>query len=421
MKRARPTSARVVRARRILARSDEWIEDGGLLVRAGRIERVLRGPSAVRRAVREQADACVDLGEHVVAPGLVDAHAHLELGGLRGAVRARRMVPWTRALVRERLACGAAELRRAVLDGAAELLRSGTTAVGDVDSSGAAGALGAALRLRAVVYRELLDARDPVRLPAQLARVRATRAGGARVRRGLSPHAPHTVSDELLAAAGRWLARGTGARSAPRAVAIHWSETEEELEWLATGRGPFRGLLGAHAGGASGLERIERAGLLGPRTALIHGNHPRRGEPRRIAEAGAVVVHCPGTHRFFGREPFPLARYRRAGVRLALGTDSLASNEALDMRREMRLFREAHPGVAPERVWEMATLGGARALGREGELGELVPGAPADLAVFAATESRRAPALEALTWGRAAVAGVWVSGRPVRASGGDPG
>ena len=96
-----------------------------------------------------------------------------------------------------------------------------------------------------------------------------------------------------------------------------------------------------------GLDRIEAAGLLGRRTSLVHGNYPSSGELPRIARSGATVVHCPGSHAFFRREPFPLARYRRAGVPIALGTDSAASNGSLDMRREMALLRRAHAGLAP--------------------------------------------------------------------------
>ena len=89
------------------------------------------------------------------------------------------------------------------------------------------------------------------------------------------------------------------------------------------------------------IRALERAGLLGSRTALIHANWPGPGEVERVAAAGAMVVHCPGSHAFFDRAPFPLDRYRAAGIPVALGTDSAASNAALDMRREMRLLRNS--------------------------------------------------------------------------------
>jgi cytosine/adenosine deaminase-related metal-dependent hydrolase len=124
-------------------------------------------------------------------------------------------------------------------------------------------------------------------------------------------------------------------------------------------------------------------------------------------------VHCPGSHAFFGRAPFPLERYRRAGVALALGTDSLASNADLDLRREMALLRASHPGLAPARVWELATEGGARALGLARAVGRLAPGAFADVAVFACAARTPRAALEELTAGLPEVQAVVLGGIPV--------
>jgi len=124
------------------------------------------------------------------------------------------------------------------------------------------------------------------------------------------------------------------------AVAIHWSETAAERAWLEEGQGPLAAVLGTSPR-TSGLDLLEAAGLLASSTALVHGNHPRRDEAARLAAHGVSLVHCPGTHAFFGREPFDFERALRAGVRIALGTDSLASNEELDLRREARLLRRA--------------------------------------------------------------------------------
>jgi cytosine/adenosine deaminase-related metal-dependent hydrolase len=193
---------------------------------------------------------------------------------------------------------------------------------------------------------------------------------------------------------------------------MHWSETLEELEWMLHGRGPFAELL-SDSPRLSGLDWIERAGLLRPGLSLVHGNLPQAGEPERLAARGVALVHCPGSHAFFEREPFPLDPYRRAGVTLALGTDSLASNSALDMGRELRLLRASAPSLSPAEAWELATLGGARALGLAGQVGELAPGARADFAVFELGEAGAEASLDALTAAEPRPAEVWIGGRPV--------
>jgi cytosine/adenosine deaminase-related metal-dependent hydrolase len=360
----------------------------------------------------------------VLVPGFVDAHAHLELGGLEGKLPRRgSFADWIRALIRERRHLSPSDLRAAARAGARRLLAGGTTAVGDIDSSGAAEAALAQTPLRARVYREALDAGDGARGEAALARVARTFEPGSareRILPGLSPHAPYTVGDPLL--------RSLRALSVRRRwpLAVHWAETEEETLWLARGRGPFAKLLAPRASprrGRSrldGLSMLDAARLLSPRLALIHGNHPRKGDRERVARAGAALVHCPGTHAFFRREPFDLDAWLRSGVGVALGTDGLSSNADLDLRREMALLRRAHPGLEPARVLAMATSAGARAIGLEGAIGRLAPRAFADVCAHAfpgasAAEMRDPRRIvDALTAGRSAVVAAWIGGRRVR-------
>jgi cytosine/adenosine deaminase-related metal-dependent hydrolase len=301
-----------------------------------------------------------------------------------------------------------------VRDGAARLVAGGTTAVGDIDASGAAESALPRTPLRARVYREALDAGDPARATAALARASRSFTPSDRILPGLSPHAPYTVGGELL----RSLRTLSVRRRWP--VAVHWAETEEETLWLAHGRGPLARLLPSRATRSDGLALLDEARLLSPRLALVHGNHPRRGDRERVARAGAVLVHCPGTHAFFRREPFDLAGWLRAGVDVALGTDGLSSNQDLDLRREMALLRRAHPWLEPARVLGMATSSGARAIGFEGAIGRLAPRAFADVCAHAfpgasAAETRDPRRIvDVLTSGRSAVVAAWIGGRRVR-------
>jgi cytosine/adenosine deaminase-related metal-dependent hydrolase len=110
------------------------------------------------------------------------------------------------------------------------------------------------------------------------------------------------------------------------------------------------------------------------------------GDAGRLARAGTHVVHCPRSHAYFQHPPFPLAELTAAGVNLCLGTDSLASvrgtnRSAIELNffKEMQMFADTFADVPPERIVRMSTINGARALGRAGDLGEIAPGASADL------------------------------------------
>ena len=377
-----------------------WIQGGGVQLRAGRIERVFEGADELKRAARGLSLQVRDLGSGYLLPGLVNAHAHLELSHMRLA--SGPFAGWIGDILRARRKLVPEDYAQAVVTGEARLLATGTTCVGDIASMASAAAQGR--RLRSVVYREVLDAWDPARSAASMAALgRALPKRKLRIE-GLSPHAPYSTSAKLLGLASRLLSRR------PMPVSVHWSESQAELDWLREGSGDFAPFFPASPG-CSGLQLLEQAGLLNSGTSLVHGNLPQPGEPERIARAGSVLVHCPGTHRFFDRAAFPWQLYRRAGVQVALGSDSLASNGDLDMRREMALARASNPDLEPRQVLAMATHVAAQALGLGGQIGAIEAGQGADLAFHEGLPGNPEDALEALTSGAGQVGQVYVAGR----------
>lgn len=395
--------AHVLSAGHVLAPDGTWHRGGGVLVVDGRIRRVLANLDECARTGERR----VDLGDRVLLPGFVDAHAHLDLSGFAGRVAGGSSFPdWIRNLLAVRGTLDEASLARAARERAERLLASGTTSVGDIDASGRLARVAGGLALRVRRFRETLDAGDASRTDAALNEL-DTRASSPRSwSEGLSPHAPYTVSDALWSA----LARRARARRLP--VAIHWAETPEERAWLEHGTGPFATLL-ARSPRRSGLASIESAGLLDARTALIHGNDATADERAHIAGSGACLVHCPGTHQFFGRPQFAARAWVDAGVPLALGTDSSASNDDLDMAREMALFRARQPDFGPAETLALATSQAAHAIGLAGRVGTLAPGAFADLALHEAPGASGPERLEAITHGKGRVVGVWIAGRQV--------
>jgi len=168
----------------------------------------------------------------------------------------------------------------------------------------------------------------------------------------------------------------------------HIAESVEEQEMFSHGRGPlydFMAGLGrdnTDCGHGSTLSHLVEHGVIGSNCIIAHLNYLQDYDYELVAGTGASVVHCPKCHTYFGHAPFPLKALRGYGVNICLGTDSLASNNALDMRSEMREARQLH-GLTDREVLEMSTLNGARALGQAGKLGEISSGSVADLVAFA--------------------------------------
>jgi cytosine/adenosine deaminase-related metal-dependent hydrolase len=233
---------------------------------------------------------------------------------------------------------------------------------------------------------------------------------------GISPHAPYTVHTRLLEA----LVELSQRYRVP--VAMHLAETREELELLNLGSGPFRDLLEAVGAWDDGedarlscildylaaLSRAERA-------LVIHGNYLDDDEVAFLADHRdrMSVVYCARTHAYFEHEPYPLNKLIACGVSLALGTDGRSSNPDLSLLNEMRFAAENHPDVSPAKILELATLGGARALGLANRVGTLEPGRRADLVAAAANGEAITDIQEFLVREVRRICGTWIRGERV--------
>ncbi|MCL5269434.1 MAG: amidohydrolase family protein [bacterium] len=366
----------------------------------------------VERAPRPPAGLAAEAvhGQHLLTPGLLNAHSHLDYSFLRGLLpRGRGFVPWLRAMIEARRRFGpfddetpaGAEATEAARLAAAELLADGVTETWDVASYGLARLALAHSGLRAIHFAELI-APAPADWETRWADWRneydlLEPAGGGAYRLGVAPHTVYTVVPPALSEAARWAAL----RRLP--LAIHLAESPDENELLLEGRGALADLLataggaptGAGAAGRSAIERAADAGALGPATLAIHCNLLRPGEAERLAASGARVVFCPASHRFFGYPPYPLGEYRRAGVRLALGTDSLASNDRLSIRTEARILASLASDWPPAEVLGCATGHGLGDSPPYGPRGRLAPGLPAQWALWRLPESLGTTSAEA--------------------------
>ncbi|HEX6739756.1 MAG TPA: amidohydrolase family protein [Vicinamibacteria bacterium] len=326
------------------------------------------------------ATAEVDVGGALLLPGLVNAHCHLELSHLARTLRgADGFVPWVEALIAQRGDPGAPEAREAVRRAVLELESTGTVAVADVSNSLAHLDLLEGSGLIAVVFYELLGW-DPERAEALLEdadRRAAAVPPALRSHVRLAAHAPHSVSPALLA---RLVDRGGPA-------AIHLAESPDEGLFLAQGDGGWgaflerRGL--GHVAftppGTTPVRYLEDAGALRGGLVAAHCVHVDEDDRSLLARRGVYVALCPRSNRALGVGIPPVPELLRAGVRLCLGTDSLASVPSLDLAADMAALQREFPELDPVVIVRMATQGGAEALGLR-ELGTLTPGKQAAMA-----------------------------------------
>jgi cytosine/adenosine deaminase-related metal-dependent hydrolase len=322
-----------------------------------------------------------DLGDVAILPGLVNAHTHLELSWMRGRVPPSVSMPaWAASLIMLRRST-AGEPAEPIVDAIREARRSGTCLVGDVANTIATYEPLLDSTLSAVLFREVLGfaAPDPETVVRSAADQIATLTPAAWLRPAIAPHAPYSVSPALMAAIARW--------NGDRPFTIHLGESAQEVEFLRDGTGEWRALLDRVGAwnpawtppGCGPVGYLDRMGLVNERLLAVHGVQFTDDELGRLAAAGATVVACPRSNRWTGAGEPPIDRFYASGARVAIGTDSLASVEDLNLFAEIAEVRRLAPRVPASRLLESATRAGARALGFGSELGSIEPGKRAEL------------------------------------------
>lgn len=337
-----------------------------------------------------------DLGDAALLPGFVNVHSHLELTPLRHLLEGLDFAQWIRTLTHLRRAVLAdpADVQAGARIGIAEGFLRGITTFADTSDSAdpvvdALHAMGA----RGVVYKEVFGP-APTQCAASMAGLReAVQAlrvkESASVRIGISPHAPYSVSRQLFGAAAAY------AVEASLPMAVHLAESAFEEALVTRGEGPYadnwrsRGIDPAGAHARSSVQLLHDAGALRARPLIIHGVRVDAADIARLAAAGCSIAHCPVSNARFGHGIAPLQAYLDAGLRVGIGTDSVASNNRMDVLDEARV---AHlmacarglswRALPSHQALALATAGGGDALALWPRLGRLEAGAPADLCAF---------------------------------------
>ncbi|HAY21080.1 MAG TPA: hypothetical protein DCY27_02720 [Desulfobacterales bacterium] len=366
-------------ARWIVPVTGPVIEAGAVAIADGRIRAV--GPAADLR--RQPWDTWEDHGDGAIMPALVNAHTHLELTALRGRIAAQeRWQDWLSAALAEMATLTLEDLQAGAAAGIAELRRFGTGLVAEISNTGLSLPALAKSGLEFCYFFECLgfDLTGAGPLETDFPIFAAPEALTL-TNFSAAAHASYSVSSPLCQRIAAWN-RGHG-----RLSAVHLAESREEERFLQTGDGFFRSLLMLRGRwrpdfqppGVSPAHYLDSLGFFAGPALAAHGVWLDAADRKLLARRGARVVLCPRSNLFTGTGFPNLTALEADGVRLALGTDSLASNHDLNLFRELEVLREQFPAVPPGRLVRLATLNGAAALGREADLGSLEPGKQAAL------------------------------------------
>ena len=371
------------RAKYVIAESDLILQNAVVYVSdSGRITHIGHW-----KDLSPDADTdVVDWGSAVIMPGLINAHAHLELTSFHNQLTEfGSFTDWLSQLINRRRTWTDEDFLSSAREGAKLSLASGTTLAGDITSCGLGWKATRGEVLRRVVFEEAIalspDQADPV-LERLNPLFNQTDPDFLLVH-GISPHAPYSVSPRL------YIRAAEKARKMGMILATHLAETQSEIQLLRDGTGEFRDFLSAMGvlppewtpPGLSPVAYLGNLGVLGPNCLLVHCNYLDPASIETICKTQSSVVYCPRSHEHFGHEKHPIRDLLDQGIKVALGTDSLASNSSLSIIDEMRFLFQKRKDLNPAEIFKAATANAADALNFRGVLGCLKPGYWADMTV----------------------------------------
>jgi cytosine/adenosine deaminase-related metal-dependent hydrolase len=372
---------KVLRAKFIFPVSTPPIRDGAIIVRDNRIEAVGTWQD-IRKSFTYSK--FFDLGDSVILPAAINAHTHLELTSLGNTISENTpFVDWILSLVKARKALSQEDFVSSAEQGINMVKSFVTAAVGDIATIDSSVEKLAQDSLSGIVYYELLGV-DPEKAPIILKNAQQKLSlwrkcfKGTNIRFGLSLHTPFTTSPELLSSTARWC------QSNKIPLSIHIAESRDETQFLFDGSGAIPDKLYQMAGwprqpftipGCSPITYLDKLKVLDAQPLLIHGVQATTDDIKILRRKNIAVVHCPRSNTQLMNGRFRLAEFLASGIKVCLGTDSLASCPSLSIWEEMQAAWDMHnkvgENISPQNYLACATLHGAQALAVDKNYGSI--------------------------------------------------
>lgn len=356
------------------------IQNGSIIIENGIIQFI----GANKKCPDYTPSRTFDYPEHIIMPGLINSHTHLSLSKLKN--KFKEGIPfseWIKKIILYNHQMSDAKEIDSIKEELKNLISTGTTTVGDISKSGFSMPVMQEMGLRGIVFLEITGFKKSMEkdLLERIPQLLNFFKGDDLVSSGLSPHSPYSVSPQLAQTVFKL------AKNNKLPLAIHIAETKEELEFLSKGTGPLRELLEDlnkwepdwKPEQKTPIKYLNNLGVLKSITG-IHLNYVNNDDVEIVNNNHMSVVYCPRSNNWFQRKgTYPLIKFLEKGVNVAIGTDSLASNNSLNMFDELILIKKQFPGIKNDILLEMATINGAKALGIENKVGSLERGKKADI------------------------------------------
>lgn len=361
------------------------IAGGAVAVRDGRIVEI----GTARELIAGYGQPTGEYPGCVLMPGFVNAHTHLELTHfpawrLRDGLdyHPHRFVDWIIQMIKVRRGVTPEETRVSLKAGINACLRAGTTSVGDIVTAPDLLSAYDGSSIGGRIYLELIGQDRQIFEPRLTKAMEAIQAINGPRLPGLSPHAPYTLNSNLLADIA------AAARQGCLPLSLHLAESRDESDLLFDSSGPLAEEMYPLVGWQDFLPSPRRitparffdtGGLLGPSTLAVHGVQLTPADAALLQERGVSICLCPRSNERLAVGAAPVHLFKKLGIPLCLGTDSLASNDSLSLWDEIRFALDCYKGeLGPEKLLEMATQGGAAGIGMAGQVGTLEAGKRAD-------------------------------------------
>lgn len=378
------------------------VAGGAILVRDG----LIAATGTLGELKSRYPATVIDHHDCAILPGFVNAHTHLELTHfpswrMRTHVdyNPRRFSDWIIQLIKITRGLEEEDFRSSLVEGVRKCIEAGTTSVGDISSRYELFSSYDVAPIHGRLFFEALG-HDQARFRERLGQALAVAASmdGGHLAPGLSPHTPYTTGEPNLSA----LRDAAVTRGLP--ITVHISESQAEGDFVFDTSGPLATELYPFVGWdqyllpprhCTSTQLLDRLGLLTSTTLAVHCVHIDLDDAQIMKQRGVKICLCPRSNERLDVGRAPLALFRKLGIELALGTDSLASNDSLSLWDEMRFALDLFADeLSPADVFRMVTTGGAAALGLSSSLGSLEVGKRADFQVISHVGSDETKLLE---------------------------